>query len=644
MSRIKDEETTRIFSRRAVIVGGLQILGLGVLGGRLAWLQIVEGKRYKMLSDKNRINVRILAPPRGQIVDRFGVPLALNVQNYRLVVVPEQVDNLEQSLQGLRAYIGIEDSDIKRVLKEAKRTPRFIPLKVKDDLKWEDVAKIEVNLPDLPGFMVDTGEIRRYPYAESTAHVIGYVRAAAQKDLTGDPVLTLPGFKIGKTGIEKVYETDLRGIAGAVEVEVNVHGREVRDLGRTPPQMGKRVTLTIDAELQRYAQEILVQHKSASAVVMDAHTGAVYAMASSPAFDPNLFVRGMPEDIYRSMMADEGRPQTNKALAGQYPPGSTFKMLTALAGLEAGIINRNSGVFCPGHYLFGNGRFHCWKKGGHGSVHVVSALMQSCDTFFYKFSTEIGINGIADMARRFGLGAKLGFELEEEVSGLIPDVAWKRKSMNTGWHPGETIIASIGQGYTLATPLQLAVMTARLVNGGHAVNPWVTGYVGNTFMGKDVWPSLNISPENLKLVLEGMNAVVNVPGGTAYGSRITIPGQEMGGKTGTSQVQRITAEQRKRGVQNKDLPWNQRHHALFVGYAPLANPRYVCAVVVEHGVGGSTAAAPLAKDLLLKTQARDPAQIKMQPDAVKNDFLVKGTSNGKVKYGPPVPSGVEGGR
>lgn len=608
MKIIKDDEQFKVFSRRAFVMAGLQIFGLGVLGTRLGWLQIVEGKRYKMLSDKNRINIRMLAPPRGQIVDRFGVPLAVNVQNFRLLVIPEQVENLEEALLKARNYIAIEDSDIKRILKEAKRNSKFIPLKVREDLPWEDVARVEVNLTDLSGFMIDTGEIRRYPFAGATAHIVGYVRTPSEKDLTGDPILTLPGFKIGKSGIEKVYETELRGQAGATDMEVNVHGREVRELDRRSPIPGTRIALTIDAELQRYTQEVLAQHKSASAVIMDAVTGAVYALASSPAFDPNLFVRGIPNDIYQAMMADEGRPQTNKAIAGQYPPGSTFKMVTALAGLKTGVIKPNTSVYCPGHYSYGDSKFHCWKKEGHGTVNVITALQHSCDTFFYKLSTEIGIDNIAAMARLLGLGSVLDFELAtEEKEGLVPDVAWKRKALKTSWQAGETIVASIGQGYMQATPLQLAVMTARLANGGKKVFPWVTGAIGDEIMRNKEWEDLGIDKDHLALVLQGMNSVMNVPGGTAYGSRINIPGQEMAGKTGTAQVQRITAEQRRLKIQNKDLPWKQRHHALFVGYAPVHDPRYVVSVVVEHGVGGSSAAAPVAKDLMIRTQARKPA-------------------------------------
>lgn len=619
-----DDYSEKSFTRRAFVIGALQFIGITVLGARLAWLQIAQGKRYKMLSDKNRINIKIVAPLRGHIVDRFGVPLAVNSQNYRALIVPEQAGDIEKSLRVLQQIIPVEDYQIARVLKDAKKTAKFIPLKIREDLTWEEVARIEVHLPDLPGLSIDTGNIRTYPYGESTAHIVGYVRSVSQDDLTSnDPILKLPGFKIGKTGIERTYDLDLRGKAGASEVEVNVIGREVRELNRKDADYGDRVTLTIDGELQRFTQELLGTHKSASAVVMDAHTGAIYAMASFPSFDPNMFVRGFTQDQWDVIMNDMGKPLTNKAVAGQYPPGSTFKMVTALAGLKAGVINRNTSVFCPGHYEYGDSRFHCWKKSGHGRVDLTAALAESCDTYFYKMATEVGIDAIADMARQLGYGEKLGFELSEEASGLMPDKAWKKRVQGRNWQAGETIVSSIGQGSIQATPLQLAVMTARMVNGGYAVKPWISGFIGDRPLARTDSEKMSIPKEHLDLVMKGMDMVVNGKKGTARSSKIEEEGKEMGGKTGTAQVRRITMEQRRLGIKNEDLPWEQRHHALFVGYAPVSNPRYVCAVVVEHGVGGSSAAAPLAKALMEQTQARDPAITQMQPEIIQDEDVLQ---------------------
>lgn len=581
---------------------------LGVLAARLAWLQISQGERYKTLSDKNRINMKILPPARGHIVDRFGVPLAVNNTNFRVLIIPEQTPGVEKSLRALQKIIDFPEEDLRDVLKEVGKTAKFVPVEIMDDLSWDDVAKIEVNLPDLPGISTDTGERRSYPFGESAAHLIGYVGAVSKGEIGDDPLLRLPGFVIGKSGLEKRFDIQLRGESGTSEVEVNVVGREVRALKNQPGRPGNRIVLTVDGELQRFAQNRLIQERSASAVVMDAQTGAVYALASAPGFDPNVFAGGIPLSLWEELLANPAHPLINKAVAGLYPPASTFKMITALAGLKAGLVVPGKTVYCKGYYEFGSGRFHCWKKGGHGSVDVVQALLYSCDTYFYDLATKIGIDRIAEMARLFGLGEKLGFELSEEQAGLVPDQAWKKRKTGKSWMPGETIVTSIGQGSLQVTPLQLAVMTARLVNGGRAVRPWVTaGGLADNQMPKDGWPSLDVDPEHLAIIKRGMDMVVNEQGGTAYGSRIMEPEMAMGGKTGTAQVQRITMAQRLANIKNEDLSWEQRHHALFVGYAPLDAPRYVCSVVVEHGIGGAKAAAPLARDLLLEVQKRNPA-------------------------------------
>ncbi|MGB0719814.1 MAG: penicillin-binding protein 2, partial [Bdellovibrionales bacterium] len=438
----KNPDNIKTFTRRAVVIGGLQASLLAVLGGRLAYLQVAQGSRYKTLADKNRINIKMLAPSRGQIVDRFGVPLAVNMQNFRVLIIPEQARDLKQSLYALRSFIDVEDRNIERVLKEAQKSPKYAALEVKDNLTWEEVAKIEVNLPDLPGMSIDVGELRSYPFGAATAHIVGYVGAVDKTEINADPVLSLPGFKIGKTGIEKSFDKELRGQAGASEVEVNVSGREVRELTRKSGGQGRRMTLSIDGELQRFAQQRLAEERSASAVIMDAHNGAVYALASHPAFDPNDFTRGLSKQAWEELLEDIAHPLTNKAVGGQYPPASTFKMITALAGLQTGHITTKRSVYCPGHYTYGKDRFHCWKAGGHGWVDIVHALAYSCDVYFYELATEIGIDKIAQTAHQFGLGQSLDFDLSEERPGLVPDKNWKRANFGTQWQPGESIVAS----------------------------------------------------------------------------------------------------------------------------------------------------------------------------------------------------------
>ncbi len=609
------------FSRRAFLVTIGQGGVLSLLAVRMGWLQIAEADKYKTLAEDNRVNLLMLAPQRGLIVDRFGVPLAINVRDYRAVIIPEKAEDMESILKELRKYISYNDGTIEEVLKKSKKVSRFVPIEIVNNLDWEDLSKIEVNRPSLPGVFVETGEIRSYPLKESTSHLIGYVGRVSEKELSGNPVELLPGYKIGKSALEKQFNDELKGKPGQREVEVNATGREVRDLTVVAPTSGDRLTLSVDIEYQRFAQEVLSKHKSAAAVVMDAHTGAVYALASHPSFDPNLFVDGIGTQAWNELLNDPTFPLTNKAVAGQYPPGSTFKMMTAMAGLEAGVIEPNTTVVCPGYYKLGNGKFHCWKNGGHGRMNLKSALEQSCDVFFYKLSTSIGIDKIAEVSKRFGLGENLGFELPEEKNGFIPSKYWKKKRFGEKWQPGETVINSIGQGYVLTTPLQLATMTARLVNGGKEVKPWLSGFMNEKPLIPSGWKQMDIDPKHLELIKQGMDAVILGEQGTARGSRIPDETMSMGGKTGTSQVRRITKAERATGrKRQEDLPWNERHHALFVGYAPTNNPRYICSVIVEHGIGGSSAAAPLAKELLWEIQKRNPAESPFLPNGGMASF------------------------
>lgn len=596
-----DIEKVHSFTRRALVLGGIKGALMTTLAARLGWLQLVDGQRLRTLAENNRVNVKLLAPVRGLILDRNGTPIALNEQNFRVQIVPEQTEDIQGSLETLSQIFPLRPSEMDAVITRSKQQPRFVPIEIIDNLSWEQVAAIEVNMPDLPGISIDVGQRRYYPDGPATAHAVGYVGSVAKGDQTGDPVLSLPGFRIGKTGLEKAFDSKLRGEPGFSRIEVNVAGRMVRELERDEGIPGTDLTLSIDLPLQKRVQEILSTQKSASAVVMDVHTGAVYAMASGPSFDSNLFTTGISQTMWDRLLNDEAHPLSNKAAGGQYPPGSTFKMVTALAGMEAGVVTPSTRVYCPGHYDIGKHRFHCWKKGGHGTVDCVQALEQSCDVFFYSVSRDIGIDKIAVMGRRLGLGQEMGTGLPEERKGNVPDTKWKLKAMKKRWEPGETVVASIGQGYTLATPLQLAVMTARLVNGGRAVRPWIVARQDQEATANTVrsWPDIKLDPEHLSIVKAGMDAVVNGERGTAKIAQIKDAPYTIGGKTGTAQVKRITMAERNEGLtKQEDQLWKYRHHALFVGYAPAEAPRYVVSVVVEHGGSGSGAAAPLARDML----------------------------------------------
>lgn len=601
-----DFERFKLFSRRATMVAGGQAFLFSLLGWRLFDLQVLEGKRYKTLAEENRISVRLMPPPRGVIVDRMGREIAANRQEFRAVIVGERITDAAETVDRLSDIIGFNSFERARLLRELKRRASFVPVAVRGSLTWEQVARIEVNSPDLPGVRIEQALSRHYPYGEDAAHLLGYVAPVDESELTGDPLLQLPDFRIGKNGVERNYDLALRGDAGSRQVEINAHGRVIRELARQKSKPGKRVALTIDIELQRFAAKRFGED-SGAAVVLDVNNGGVLAMISTPGFDPEVFEHGISPKYWRDLQRNPKAPLTNKAVAGQYAPGSTFKVVVALAALEAGAIKPWHSFFCPGYKDLGNARFHCWKRGGHGSVNLHRGIKESCDVFFYEVASRVGVDKIAAMARKLGLASTLGFDVPGEKSGMMPDTAWKKKVFKQPWYPGETLVAGIGQGYVLATPLQLAVMTARIANGGLAVKPHVAR---DAIVDDEIKPrkprrarSLGISKESLELVQKGMSAVTNEPGGTAYWTRIPDKGMEMAGKTGTSQVRRISKAERATGVKrNEDLPWELRDHALFVAYAPVDAPRYAIAVVVEHGGGGSRAAAPIAKDVLTLAQ------------------------------------------
>lgn len=603
----RDSDRFRLFTRRALMLGAGKGLLLTGLAARMYYLQVLERNRYSVLADENRISHRLIAPPRGIITDRFGAPVAVNRQNYHIMIVREQTPDVRRTLEILDQIIDLGPGTIERVEQDVKKRRSFVPVTVLDNLSWDEVARVGVNAPDLPGLIIDAGRSRDYPEGPHLAHTLGYVAAVSEKDLTGDPLLELPGFTIGKNGIEKVYDLALRGKAGTSQVEVNALGRVIRELDREEGDSGATVVMTLDLELQRFANQRLSEQESAAAVVIDVHSGEVLALSSHPTYDPNSFTNGISHKLWDSLVNNQYAPLSNKAVNGSYAPGSTFKICVALAGLESGIISPNDRVFCNGHLDLGNSRFHCWKRTGHGWMNLHDAIKHSCDVYFYDISQKIGIDRIAAMAEKLGLGAQTGIDLPNERSGLIPTKEWKMAQLGKRWQGGETLIASIGQGYVLATPLQLATMTARVASGKQ-VSPHLTRDLvasdGSTAKRPEEFPDLPISRASLNVVRDAMNGVTNELRGTGHRSRITIKGMEMAGKSGTSQVRRITMHERMTTgvISNDDLPWKYRDHALFIAFAPVSNPRYACAVVVEHGGSGSGVAAPIVRDLLLKAQ------------------------------------------
>ncbi len=410
----RDSDRHKLMSRRMLMLAMGNGVLISALAGRLYYLQVLESERYSTLADENRINLRLLAPPRGRIVDRLGRPVAVNRQDYRVFLVAEQANNVEATLRALGSLVEISESERKRVLKEIGRQRKFVPVTVRDGLDWEMVARIEVNSPDLPGISIDEGQSRFYPHGEIAAHLVGYVAAVSEREQTGDPLLEIPDFRIGKAGVEKTYDLALRGSGGSSEVEVNAVGRVIRELGRKEGQPGSDIALTVDLDLQRLAVERL-QGESGAAVVLDVHTGDVLAMASTPAYDPNAFNRGLSNTEWQALISNPKAPLTNKAVAGTYAPGSTFKIAVALAALEKGAITPDTHFRCHGHLSLGDARFHCWKRGGHGSLDLREALAQSCDVYFYETAKRTGIDQMTAMAQRLGMGHTLGYRPAERA-------------------------------------------------------------------------------------------------------------------------------------------------------------------------------------------------------------------------------------
>ena len=616
-------ESARTISRRALVVGGVQLGVIGALGWRLQSMQVEQADQFRLLAEENRINIRLLPPSRGLIFDRNGIAIADNEQNYRVVMVREDAGDVGEVLAKLTEIVEIAPDDLARAMEEMQRRAPFVPVTIADRLSWADVAQINLNTPALPGIQAEVGLSRVYPWGADLAHVVGYVGPVSDFDLSRiddpDPLLQIPKFQIGKTGAENKLERSLRGNAGTRRIEVNAAGRIMRELDRQEGAPGKDIQLTIDSRLQSYVQARM-EGESAGAVVIDLENGDLRAVASAPSFDPNLFVRGISVPDWNALNGDKYRPLAAKAVQGTYPPGSTFKMITVMAALEAGLVTPDETVYCPGHTDVFNIRFHCWKRGGHGNMDMHESLKQSCDCYYYEISQRVGIDKIAEMARKLGLGVRHDLPLSAVAEGLAPDKEWKARVRGDEWRIGDTVNASIGQGYVLASPLQLAVMTARIATG-REVTPRLVRLIDGVEQPSGLGESLGINENTLRRIRASLDDACNHRRGTAFGSRIIDEARKMAGKTGTSQVRRITPEERATGVtKNEDLPWERRDHALFVGYAPMDKPRYVAAVVVEHGGSGSAAAAPIARDILLQAQFGGPPPLEAYPTGLRDEI------------------------
>lgn len=611
-------ESLRQITRRGLIVGGTQAAVLGVLALRMRFMQVEQADQFRLLADENRINFQLIPPTRGRIFDRNGTIIAENVPSYRITIVREQAGDVDAVIARLARLIELDPDEMEKARRDLRELRGDTPVTIADRVSWRALSRVAVNSPALPGVLPEVGLSRRYPARGDYAHVIGYVGPVSDRDLEDtdapEQLLRQPRFQIGKIGLEAQRETLLRGSAGTRQVEVNAAGRVMRELDRQEGQPGADIQTTFDHGLQTYCNARL-EGESAAAVVIDCDSGDILACASAPSFDPNLFVRGISSADYKALLDDPFRPLPNKAVQGIYPPGSTFKMVTALAALEDGKIGFDETVYCPGHMTISGRRFHCWKSGGHGNVDLHRSLRESCDIYYYEMALRTGIEKVSAMAERLGLGVQFDLPMTSVAKGLAPTKEWKQANRGQPWVVGDSVNAAIGQGFVLASPLQLAVMTARLATS-RSVTPRLIKSIDGVEQPTGHGEDLGLNENLLREVRKAMFAVSNDNRGTAYRSRIVEDAFRMAGKTGTSQVRNISTSERAGGViSNKNLPRTQRDHALFVNFAPFDAPRFAVSVVVEHGGGGSTVAAPIARDITLQALFNGDPPLEAYPSA-----------------------------
>jgi penicillin-binding protein 2 len=595
------------FTRRALLVGLGQTALFGAIGAKLYNLQVVQHGKYATLAKANSISERLIAPERGIITDRFGTILAGNQQHWRALFMKAQCPDPAAVLANFSQLVPLSDDEMARINQDLADRPQYIPVLLKDYLEWPEMAAIEVNTPNLPGVVIEVGTSRIYPFGPALAHSVGYVGRPNQREARSDTVLALPGMRIGRTGAEAGQDASLRGSPGFVQTETNVHGEVVREVASDPGTGGQGLALSIDTGLQALALQRLGAQPGV-AVVLDTQSGEILAMANNPSFDPALFDKGVPTDVWKSWMADPMHPLQNRAISGLYAPGSTFKPTVALAALKRGSLTQETYLTCTGSFTLGDHLFWCDNHVAHGTINLTTALQVSCDVFFYQVALGVGVDDIAAMANQLGIGVDLQMDVPHQSPGLVPSLAWAR-AHDIHWAPGNTVVQGIGQGYTSVTPIALATMMARIA-GGIMVGPHLTRRIGGqlqTGAAAADWPALDVDDRHLALVRQGLFEVVNTPQGTAYAARLMLPNAQMAGKTGTAQVHNDTAAEKMKNFNAERMAWADRPNGLFIGFAPYDNPRYATAVIVEHGNWGATSAAPIARDLLTYAITNDPA-------------------------------------
>jgi penicillin-binding protein 2 len=595
------------FTRRALLIGGAQAAVFAGIGTKLYKLQVDEHGKYSLLAKQNSISERLVAPERGLITDRFGVVLAGNQQHWRALFMQALAPDPDAVLDNFTKLVPISDAERARIAQDLAQHPKYIPVLLKDFLEWPDMAAIEVNTPDLPGVIVEVGASRVYPFGPSLAHAVGYVARPDQAEARAHNVLALPGMRIGRTGVEAAQDDVLRGSPGFVQTETNVHGEVVRQVAHDNGIPGLTVTLALDSGLQALAVQALGDQAGA-VVMLDALTGEILAMVSNPSFDPSLFDKGVPSDVWSAWMSDPMHPLQNRATSGLFAPGSTFKPTVALAAMKYGSLTADTILTCTGSFTLGDHTFWCDNHIAHGSLNVVNAIAVSCDVFFYQVALGVGVDRIAEMANTLGIGVDLQLDLPNASPGLVPTIAWAA-GRGVRWAPGNTVVQGIGQGYTQVTPMAQATMIARIASGV-SVGPHIARKVdGNLQDGSDIgdWPALDVDDRHLAVIRQALFNVVNTPEGTAYNSRLDLANVQMAGKTGTAQVHDNTAAEKQKNFNDATMAWADRPNGLFVGFAPYDAPRYAVAVIVEHGLFGAQVAAPIAKTLMTYALTNDPA-------------------------------------
>ena len=598
----QSENATKLNSinRRMFFIGAAKIIILGGIVSRLFFLQVKENKKYLTLSDKNRIREWKLPPVRGDFLDYYGNIIAGNFEAYQLHIVPEEVEDFRYTINRVKDILQLSEKQFQKIIKKQKENKPWETLIVADNLSWKNFSKINNHLYDLNGVKPIVSISRNYPFKENYTHILGYVSQANENDILKNEIIKdkfVQGLKVGKIGLEKSFEDHLIGDNSIERYEVNAYGRRINQLEFKTGSKGKTIKLTIDTEVQKLSNKLL-SDKAGSICVMDIFTGEIIAMHSSPSFDPNAFVFGISQDDWQLIRNNPMKPLVNKSLSGNYSPGSTIKPIVALSALENGIINTNFTVECTGKKEMYGQTYHCWKKKGHGFVNLRNAMKQSCDTYFYEIARRLGVDKLSETAKKFGLGKEVfGNLFNIEKKGLVPSTQWKKNALGSGWLLGETIITGIGQGYIQTTPIQLCLMTAQIANGGYKIYPQIIVNDKKKDQPEDKYFPLYKNSKNIKIIQDAMFGSTNEVMGTSYRSRIKDPKYQFAGKTGTSQVKKITERDRELDLKTFEIPYEERDHALYIAFGPYKNPRYALSILIEHGGNGSTTAAPMAKEL-----------------------------------------------